>query len=176
MPSARPPAASHPPGCARCRECCRTSRRACARGASAAASYRRDFVPAATAIGRPRGDVRPTCGARREIAQIDSEHIVNMETAPDVDEIFEFPRKRLLMRGEIRRVDSTRRHAGQHIRAKIRKRARQLPENADLVGGARTAAGEHERQIGTRVWNAYSLRWKDLLGSSCCLRARHSPI
>src|SRR6185295_14700398 len=84
-----------------------------------------------------------------------------METAPDVDEIFEFPRKRLLMRGQIRRVDSTGRHSGQHIRAQIRKRARQMPENADLVGGACAAAGQHESQVRTLVRNAYSLRWKD---------------
>src|SRR3954452_23355962 len=84
-----------------------------------------------------------------------------METAPNVDEIFEFPRKRLLMGGEIRCVDSTGRHSGQHIGAKIRKRARQLPENSDLVGGACTAAGQHESQVRTLVWNTYSLRWKD---------------
>jgi hypothetical protein len=33
-----------------------------------------------------------------------------------------------------------------------------VAENPDLVGGARTAAGEHEREVGSFVWNAYSLR------------------
>src|SRR4051812_32108152 len=65
------------------------------------------------------------------------------------------------MRREIRRVDSTGGHSGQHIGAKMRKGPRQLSENSDLVGGARTAAGQHEGQVRTLVWNAYSLRWKD---------------
>jgi hypothetical protein len=99
----------------------------------------------------------PSRGARRQIAQIDAEHILDMQVAPDVYEVLEFPGKRLLMRSQICRVDSAGRHAGQNVRGKVGKRARQMPENPDLVRGARTAAGEHESQIRPLVRNAHSL-------------------
>ena len=100
----------------------------------------------------------PARGARRQIAQVDAEHIFDMQTAPDVDEVLEFPGKRLLVRRQIRRVDSAGGYSGQDVRGKVGKRARQMPENPDLVRGARTAAGEHESQIGPFLRNADSLR------------------
>jgi len=100
----------------------------------------------------------PARGTRREIPQIDTEHILDMQTAPDVDEVLEFPGKRLLMRSQICRVDSTGRYSGQNVRGKVGERACQMPENPDLVRRPRTAAGEDESQIGPLVRNAYSLR------------------
>src|SRR4029079_1626394 len=54
----------------------------------------------------------PARGARRQIAQVDAEHIFDMQTAPDVDEVLEFPGKRLLVRRQIRRVDSAGGYSG----------------------------------------------------------------
>ena len=81
-----------------------------------------------------------------------------MLAGPDVDEIVEVPSKRLLMRGEVRGVNSAGRYSGQNVRGKVRECARQIPENPDLVRGARTAAREHESEIGPLLRNAYSLR------------------
>lgn len=81
-----------------------------------------------------------------------------MQAGPDVYEIVEVPSKRLLMGGQVRRVDSTGRHSGQNVRGKVGERARQMPENSDLVRGARTAAREHESEIGSFLRYVYSLR------------------
>jgi len=104
----------------------------------------------------------PSRRARRQIAQIDAKHILDTEAAPDVDEVLEFPGKRFLMRGEIRRVDSAGRHSGHDIRSQVGKHARQVAEHSHLVRGTRTAAGEYEGQIGSLVRNTYSLRRKSL--------------
>ena len=56
----------------------------------------------------------PPRGARGQIAQIDAEHILDMQTTPDLDEVLEVARKRLLMRSQVRRVDS----AGSQSRAR----------------------------------------------------------
>src|SRR4029453_15802480 len=80
------------------------------------------------------------------------------ETSPDVDEVLEFPGKRFRIGGEVSRVDSAGRHAGQDVGRKFGKHVRQMSEHSDLVRGTRTAAGEHESQIRPLVRNAYSLR------------------
>jgi hypothetical protein len=105
----------------------------------------------------------PSRGPRRQIAQIDAEHILDTQTAPDIYEVLEFPGKRFLMRSQISRVDSAGRYSGKDVREKVGKHARQVAENPDLVRGARTAAGEYESQIGSFVRNAYSLRRKGLV-------------
>ena len=100
----------------------------------------------------------PSRSARRQIAQIDAEHILDTQTVPDVNEVLEFPGKRFLMRSQISRVNSAGRYSSKDVRGKVGKDARQVAENPDLVRGTRTAAGEHESQIGPLLRNAYSLR------------------
>ena len=95
-----------------------------------------------------------------------------MQTAPDVNEVLEFLSKRLRMRSEICRVNPTGRDAGQNIRRKVWKRTRQMTEHADLVRSTRTAAGEHESQVGPLLSDAYSLREVAVMAADSAVRGR----
>lgn len=107
----------------------------------------------------PRGQQAPapSDGARRQIAQIDPKHIVDVDPGPDACEVFDFLNERFLMRSQIRRVDPARRNPGQDAWANLWKLARQDAESPDLIGSARAAAGEDEGQVGVVGRNTYIL-------------------
>ena len=163
MRSAQPPAASHPPGSARCRRCSRSS---CS---STRSRSKRSGVVSTRLRARGRAELAsreqasaPSHGPRRQIAQIDAEHVLDAQAVQISTRFSSLPAERLLTRSEVGRVDAAGRDPGEDVGDEIGKHARQVTENPDLVRGTGTAAGEHESQIRPLMRNAHSLCRKGL--------------
>ncbi len=103
----------------------------------------------------------PSHGARRQVAQVDAEHLLDAQTGPDVDEVLEVAGKRFLVCCQERRVYPAGRYPRQNVRGQLGKYTSEVAENSNLIGGARTAAGEHKSQIGSFVRNAYQFTLED---------------
>ena len=87
-----------------------------------------------------RAEAAPADGPRRQIPQVDAEHVVNAQARPHGDEILQLGGKRLLVGRQVGGVDAAGRDAGEDIGREIGKHARELAENPDLVRSARTTA------------------------------------
>ena len=99
--------------------------------------------PAPPEISRP-----PQRTSRlRQIADVDPEHVVDVEARPDGREVLDTFRKRLLPRGQIRGVDASGRHTGEDSRHDVGKLSREDAQEADLVGTARAPAAQDKGQV-----------------------------
>jgi hypothetical protein len=99
----------------------------------------------------------PPHGTAGKIAQVDAEHVVDADVCPDLGEVLHLLSEQLRPCGQVCGVDAPRRHASQDVGDDARKLPRQHAEKADLIGGARAAAAQRERQAGPGSGVAHSV-------------------
>ncbi len=84
--------------------------------------------------------------ASRQRGGIDLDDVVEMESPPHVRQGLDSVGQRPAIRGEVERVDGTRRNAGDDVEPDTGKMASESSQHADLVGRARASARQHQRE------------------------------
>src|SRR5436190_8448346 len=90
----------------------------------------------------------PSKDMRGQIRRPGLEYVLHPQVVPDLMEIFDTRAKTVLPRREIGGQNRARGHARQNPRREIRIARPEVTQQANLVGGARPAPTEHQREAG----------------------------
>ena len=142
-------------------------------------------------------DLRPVAQAARSQVQepahhhlaqrpaVVAEHVVGRQFEPDVAQFLRRFGGVARVRGEEGGVDRPGGDAGQHVEVELRQSFRQVPDQPDLVGGPRPAAGEDEADAAFAIpvalavgpgFGPFSCRHRHLLFPVCSLSGRGGQI
>jgi hypothetical protein len=89
----------------------------------------------------------PSHAARRQIPQIDPEHVVNADAGPDLGKILDLLGERLRPRGQVGGIDPAGGDTGEDSGKDFRKLAREDAEKANLIGRPGASAAQHQREV-----------------------------